>query len=372
MVVLNFWHFQNIRQQYQITATDNPDALTIERGNPVTVAFTIEDPDKMGDLTVTIVYGQINQNTEIVPIINSKQYETMSQLSPGSSQTIALSTENLRRVNRIELRGQFSFASQASVQKITVTGVTGGQRTLFLILNILGIVTILGPVLVIKYLQYKRLGEMEEQFPNLLRDIVEGTRAGMSLPQSIQNATSNNYGNLTPYVKEMGAKLEWGVPFERVVQSFGKKTRSPIIMRAINTIIQTYRSGGNVSEVLEAVGNNLREIRELRAERESQIYSEMITGYVIYFVFLFVLIVLIRYFLPSLTFSGSIGAIGGGGLSAEQIVATYRTVFRWLIIVQSVFSGLVIGRLSEGELRAGGKHVAVLLGIGYTAALVFM
>ncbi|MDY6769919.1 MAG: hypothetical protein SVU88_03015, partial [Candidatus Nanohaloarchaea archaeon] len=104
----------------------------------------------------------------------------------------------------------------------------------------------------------------------------------------------------------------------------------------------------------------------------SQIYGEMITGYIIYFVFLGVLVVLIRFLLPSLTFSGSIGPLQSSGLSAEELITTYRSVFRFLVIVQSIFSGMVIGRLSEGELKAGAKHVAILLGIGYTVAAVFM
>ncbi|MFB6265670.1 MAG: type II secretion system F family protein, partial [Candidatus Nanohaloarchaea archaeon] len=74
---------------------------------------------------------------------------------------------------------------------------------------------------------------------------------------------------------------------------------------------QTYQAGGDVGGVLEAVGNNLEEIRKLRKERRSQIYGEMVTGYIIYFVFLGVLVVLIRYLLPSLTFQGGIGVIEG-------------------------------------------------------------
>ena len=34
---------------------------------------------------------------------------------------------------------------------------------------------------------------MEKKFPEFLRDVVEGTRAGMSLPQAIQNTESGNY-----------------------------------------------------------------------------------------------------------------------------------------------------------------------------------
>jgi len=100
----------------------------------------------------------------------------------------------------------------------------------------------------------------------------------------------------------------------------------------------------------------------------------MVTGYIVFFVFLLVLVLLVRYLLPALTFSGSSTFMTGGTeqLSSGEIVANYRSIFQWLVFVQSVFSGLVIGRLSEGELKAGFKHVGLLFGIGYTVALVFM
>lgn len=371
-MTLNFIHFQGVQQRYSISFSDNPDMMTISQQDPLTTSFTLQRPQKMQSVDIKITFRSIDENVGITPTVNTEQFETTDGHVPGGSRVIAMDKEDLRRVNHVQIEGEFGFVTTAEIASITVTGVTGTQNLLFLVLNILGIIILIGPILVVKYLQYARLGELEEQFPNFLRDVVEGTRAGMSLPQAIQNAQNNNYGRLTPFIEEMAAKLEWGVPFDKVMQSFARKTKSRIIRRSVNTIIQTYESGGNVSEVLQSVGKNLKEIRQLRKERESQIYGEMITGYIIYFVFLFVLIVLIRYFLPSLTFSQSIGPLGGSGLSGDQVIATYRSVFRWLIIVQSIFSGMVIGRLAEGNLKAGGKHVAILLGVGYTAALVFM
>ncbi|MDY6773889.1 MAG: type II secretion system F family protein [Candidatus Nanohaloarchaea archaeon] len=346
--------------------------MTFSRSGSSELTFRLAQPQKIQTLRINVRFQEINPQTSVTVQFNTLEPETWTGLQPGRTRTLVLEGNSLRRINTLRISGDFRYTNKATIESVTARGVTNLQRILFLLLNILGLIIVIGPILIRKYLQYNRQQELEQEFPNFLRDVVEGARAGMSLPQAIQNTSNNDYGQLTPYVQDLSAKLEWGIPFERAVREFGRKTDSDIIQRSINTIIQTYRAGGDVAGVLEAIGDNLEEIRELRAERRSQVHGEMITGYIIYFVFLGVLVVLIRYLLPSLTFSGGVGVLEGSGLSPEEIITTYRSVFRFLVIIQSIFSGLVIGRLSEGELKAGAKHVGILLGIGYTVAAVFM
>ncbi len=372
----NYLHFQIQETQYQITYADNEDLMTIKQGEDFKTVFELEDPDSLPNVAITVTFRDIANDVEITPNVNGVTFEAVDGLGPGHTHTITVETADLQQTNQLVLDASFTpFSGSTEIQSIHVRGVTRTQRMLFVALNIIGLLVILAPILIVKYRQYSRRNELERQFPNFLRDVVEGTRAGMSLPQAIQNTRNNNYSALTPHVKKMGAKLEWGIPFEKVMEDFSKATNSRIIKRSISTIIQTYRAGGNVSEVLETIGDNLKEIRRLRKERESQIYGELVTGYVVYFVFLLVLVVLVRYLLPSLTFSGldtGVGPLQTQQLSADELVNQYRPIFQWLVIVQSIFSGLVIGRLSEGEFKAGVKHVTILIAVGYTVALVFM
>jgi len=52
---------------------------------------------------------------------------------------------------------------------------------------------------------------------------------------------------------------------------------------------------------------------------------------------------------------GAIGAMGGsapGGADTEAISSS----FLYLLLVQGFFSGLTIGKLSEGSIKAGVRH----------------
>ncbi len=374
----NALNYNNQTQIYSISEDEaSTEFLNIRESKPLRLQFPVQNPRGLDNLQIRVVFARADQSSTFRATLNGQPLGsddgTITGVTDGSVQTFSPDTGNLTQVNEVVISGEFTVAADAQIESVRVTGYSSVQRITFLFINLFGIILVLGPILTIRYYQFAIRGEYEDRFPDFLRDIVEGVRSGMSLPQSIQNAAGNDYGRLSPKVNAMSAKLEWGIPFDKVLSDFAEQTDSQIIRRAVNTIIQTYESGGNVSEVLETVGKNIKEIKQLERERESELYGEVLTGYLVYFIFIGVLIALINYLVPALSFSGDIGPLsGGGGQSTSALINQYRPIFRNLVVIQAVFSGLVIGKLSEGELRAGAKHVAVLLAAGYTLSVLFM
>lgn len=256
---------------------------------------------------------------------------------------------------------------------IFVMGVEGFE-SYFSVLNLIGATVALAPSLVIRYREYQMKKEIERRFPGFLRDVTEATQAGMTLPQAIKNASENEYGALTPHVKKMASQIDWGVPFEEVLKRFGERTGSAVLNRSVSTIVETHRSGGNVSDILGVVGDSILQIEKIKQERKGQVYSQMMTGYTIFFVFLGVMIGLQKFLIPSLAFKGSATAgIGlGGGSGMSGLVKLYKSMFEHLIVIQGVFSGLAIGKMSQGSIIEGLKHVVVLVAVGYTAFFLFL
>lgn len=56
----------------------------------------------------------------------------------------------------------------------------------------------------------------------------------------------------------------------------------------------------------------------------------------------------------------------------EELNRFYNDIFRILIVLQGFFSGLVIGKLSEGSIISGLKHSMILVIIGSLALLIFI
>ncbi len=244
----------------------------------------------------------------------------------------------------------------------------------FPVVNILGAIVAIGPTMLIKYREYEDKKEIERRFPDFLRDVTEGTKAGMTLPKAIKEAAKGDYGALDPHVKKMASQMDWGVPFDEVLERFAKRTKSASMRRTITTIIETHRSGGNVSDVLKIVAESVTDMEKIKKERKSHVYSQMITGYTIYFIFLGVMIGLQRFLIPSLAMDAGadIAFDTGAGLHMDELAVIYEDMFQNLVLIQGLFSGLAIGKMSAGSVIAGLQHVLVLIVIGYTAFFVFI
>lgn len=230
------------------------------------------------------------------------------------------------------------------------------------------------PAGLMQYERYRKVQEIEEKFPDFLRNIVEGLRGGMTLPLSITYAARNYYGALDPYVRQLSAQISWGVPFDTVLDNFSGQLKSRIISRSVSTINEAHRSGGNIVDVLEAVTRSTVEIEKIRRERASRISGQMMTGYIIFFVFIGVMIGMREFLLPALSMNDlSQGEDSWMATTSEQSqidVEAYGAMFMHLAIIQGVFSGLAMGKLAYGSIGAGAKHSMIMSLIGYLGLVI--
>jgi flagellar protein FlaJ len=242
---------------------------------------------------------------------------------------------------------------------------------LFSTIIIISIIIFFVPIAIVRYLDSWKIKILEDFFPQFMHDLVEGVRSGMSLPQALDAIANNDYGQLSHHIKRLNAQLNWGIPFEKVFLKFSRGTKSKLIGRISSTIIESHRFGGNITEIFEAISSATVEIERLRAERKMFINSQLVTGYIIFFVFLMVIIGLQRFLVPTMT-NVSIGDLTPNTLA--NIKSEYNSMFRNLIIIQGVFAGLVIGKMSEGNVASGIKHSMFMMIAGilvYSLAALF-
>jgi flagellar protein FlaJ len=235
------------------------------------------------------------------------------------------------------------------------------------VLSLVAVAVVIAGPAIIEYNKYKVNREIEERFPDFLRDITENIKTGMTLTQSVKSTKDTDYGALTPHVKKIITKIDWAIPFDRILMDFSKNS-TPLIQKTVSTILETYKGGGNITQVLEAASKTIKQVNRIRAERFSSVYNQMITGYVTFFIFVGVLIVLKNYLVPSLF---SIGT-GFSVFGIESISDFYSAVFQWLIIMEGFFSGIVVGKMANGSMVAGLKHSLFLIVAGYGAFLLFL
>jgi len=185
----------------------------------------------------------------------------------------------------------------------------------------------------------------------------------MTLPLALQSVGQKEYRALSTYVQSLAAQVDWGIPFQKALTIFAQKTKSLSIRRAVETIVQTYKVGGKIADTLNAISESLLTLEKIRKERSVSVHSQIITSYIIYFVFILILVILQIFLIPSLLPS-SLQGLGGTTITPLQEV--FSQSFINFIIIQGLFAGLATGKMAEGSIVAGFKHSLLLIVIGYT------
>ena len=244
------------------------------------------------------------------------------------------------------------------------------NKIIYTLFDIFSIFVLIFPFSVNIYRNQKKINEINRIFPIFLKDVVEGIRGGMSLPLAIDCTSRNNYGVLTPNIKKLASKISWGIPFEDAFLDFSKSTKNKVIRRSIATIIEVYRSGGKIAHVLDSVGRSAFEIDALKKERDTTVFSQLIRGYVIYFIFIFLMVGMLRFLIPILTSPISLSIIPQNVTPLNNSI--YNKIFFHIAIIEGAFTGLSIGKLTGGSLNNGIYHSIILGFIGYIMLIFFI
>lgn len=217
----------------------------------------------------------------------------------------------------------------------------------------------------------KRQKELELKFLEFVRALVETVRSGIPVPAAVVDISDANYGALTPYIKKLAYQIEWGYPLHDAFTIFAEDTKNKIIKKSVAIVIQAERSGGDMSMVLQAVTNSVVEIKKIKEERRTGAYSQIVQGYIIFFIFIATMLVLQKFLLPKLSalgkevLSGLSGTLPGLSGATASSAVDFGSVFIGLVLIQGFFAGVMIGKFSEGELTSGLKHSVIMMVLGY-------
>ncbi len=208
---------------------------------------------------------------------------------------------------------------------------------------------------------------LEVEWLEYIRGIVDGIKAGLSMPQCILNLKDKDYGYLTKYTKKLANQVEWGIPLTDALVVFANDTKNKVIKRSVAILIEADKSGGRMSDILDSVVNSVVSVNVLKEERKSSTYSQIVQGYIVFFIFIIIMLILEVKLLPMVQnmVQGMQGGLSGVGLlegvGESQIQLDFKKTFLSLILIQGLFAGLMIGKFSEGSIKYGIKHSAAII-----------
>jgi len=201
--------------------------------------------------------------------------------------------------------------------------------------------------------------EKEEMFLEFARNLVESVKTGTPINKSIINIRNRQYGVLSKNIRKLSNQIEMGIPLNKALDTFSKDVNNKTISRALTLIGQAEKAGGDIGVILESVTNAVTTSDTLKKERKAAISTLIVQGYIIFVVFLIIILVMQFRIIPLISGIAGIGELGfqGEGIDPSEIT----NAFLYLLLIQGFFSGLVIGKLSENNIKAGLKHSFALM-----------
>lgn len=192
--------------------------------------------------------------------------------------------------------------------------------------------------------------DAERRLPDFLRDLSNYSIFGLPMAEAIKMTASNDYGHLSPEIRDLENKISVGLPVDEALGTFGNKTGSADIRRVGRIIKKASESGNNTYDVVTLISDFNAQMALMRDTRRSEMQNYILILLIALGVFIFVILIIDIGFFPKIK-STSFGTLGLPG--STNLRPTIERIFNIGIYVQGVGIGSIAGLLRDGRIRSG-------------------
>ncbi len=211
--------------------------------------------------------------------------------------------------------------------------------------------------------------KIEKALPEFLRDLATASKTGIPLQVALEHASKRNYGPLTIELKQLVAHMSWGMNFNEAMTEFSDRIDIPLVKKTTVLIIEAGRHGGDLSNIFESTANYADNVNAWSLKRRMQTMPYVAIFYFSVVIFLFIIIIISTMMFAPMA---KISSTGASFIKPVLTTEASRRVFLHTALFESVFGGLIAGKINEESFTNGLKHVMVLcIASGVTFYLFF-
>jgi flagellar protein FlaJ len=230
------------------------------------------------------------------------------------------------------------------------------EKPMYDYMLIVAMIVTLFPPSAIDLLDRRWRSAIDDKLDEFVRDVAEGLRGGLSFTQALEETAKVDYGPLTAELRSALAKMGWGVPFDEALEQLAERVGTPLAHSTVALLNEVGRSGGRLNEILNMIYSHLREVKELERDRRRQMSPYVMIIYSSIGVYLFVVVILFTTLFSQV-------------MASSEEVPFFKAVsqlefhiwFLHMSVIESVVAGFVAGKMGEGVMVAGLKHILILL-----------
>ena len=228
----------------------------------------------------------------------------------------------------------------------------------------LSVMIVFGFPAVLEFNNYSWKKQVERNVPRLLRDVTESVRSGMTLQRALEEASQRDYGPVSKELERAVSMFVLGAKFEDSLIFLAKRLRCPVALRMCTILVEAQQTGGKLLEVLGTSADLFSSLNAYKEEQYTNMKPYMMTIYMATLIFLTIAFIMLHLFLAPLAATKGTAAVTKSGLLAGVYdINYYNSLLFWASLLESIFGGLVVGKIVERDLAAGLHHSLILMAI---------
>ena len=225
------------------------------------------------------------------------------------------------------------------------------------------------PFTFIQIMEVKRKDGIDRNMPLFLLALLNGVKTGAQIQDIIKTVSTRNFGALSSEIKNLNATIGSGFPISDCFQIFALRCGTRISKRVATLLELSLSAGGDITENLEMIQKHIADMAELEKSRKSSLAPYLYTVYIAFFVFLAIALLLSVNFVPEIEkikagFDTTTPSSGGPelfGAIKNFDPALLKSMMYNMALIESIFGGLTVGKISSGNYISGIKHVIMML-----------
>jgi archaeal flagellar protein FlaJ len=298
----------------------------------------------------------------------------VSTLSSSQSSQAALRAAEYEAI--VQNQSGAASGNTSALAQITVpppSSTAPEKQNLYLVIVVTPIIA-LTPYTVDTFREERRKRQYEQDFADFLFELSELVRGGIDPAKAFLTLAQGEVGSITKFVKIASRQMSIGFTFEQALHNLGDSLESDLAKRYIDLVIQASYSGGSVSNLIQQAAIDMGNFLTIDKEKRSGLAQYTIVLYTGQVVLIVLAAIMVVQFIPQLTQITNIGSAGLSGFLGQSDIGSVpieRDLF-FLVTINGLFGGLIIGKISEGKVKHGIKHSLILMLIALIAWNVYV
>ena len=246
------------------------------------------------------------------------------------------------------------FTEATKVLAILIVFILASEIVLTLALTILGLPSsvLILPFFVIPGLftyvvvvQERRAQEIEKSAPDFLRQLSSMLQVGLSFENAMEDMAQYGQGPLYEEMRRTIIEIRMGRNFDEAWRAMSKRLKSKELERVFAIILDGRKSGSSISNVINDVSDDLRDLLALKRERKSAVMMSVM--------FLLISAIVATPFAIGMVsvYSSFMQSYG----MESELILTAPIAGEIYLMIHSVLVGFIISIIMYGEIKKGIK-----------------